>query len=156
MDTLHKNRIELIVMFLQHALDIILDNRSRNMAEKIVNGIKRLMESLFQTNKSSQRRTEKFVRDAIKCGNTETILETLPYFIMTSLTDSKTHKARFKHALPEDFNFLQDENSDMVMIPVGYGQGENVLEVGNNKTNFFYHHQPLDFVLHSMFEKCKA
>ena len=64
------------------------------------------------------------------------MLDTPPDFIIISLMDSKTHKPRSKHTLPEDFNLLQDENSDTVMIPVGYDQDGNVLEVGRNKTIF--------------------
>ena len=68
---------------------------------------------------------------------------------MTLLSDTKTQKQRSNHDPPEDFNFLQDENSNMLMIPVGYGQDDNVLEVGSNKTKIFYHDHPLelDFVL---------
>ena len=56
--------------------------------------------------------------------------------------DSKTHKPRSKYTLPGYFNLLQDENSDVVMIHVGYGQDDNVLEVGRDKTKIFYHDHP--------------
>ena len=63
---------------------------------------------------------------------------------MMSLTGSKTHKPRSKHTLLENFNLIQDENSDMVIITVGRGQYENALEVGSNKTKILYHDNPLD------------
>ena len=72
------------------------------------------------------------------------MLDAPPDFIMMSLMDSKTYKPRSKHTLAGDFNLLQDENSDMVMIPVGYGLEDNVLEVANNKTKIFYQDHPLE------------
>ena len=105
-----------------HAPAILLDNRSGNVAEQIVNDTKELMESFLWMNKIAQRRMEKLIGHAIKRGNTEIFSNTPPDFIMTSLTHRKPHTPRSKNTLTEDSNLLQDENSDMVMIPVGYGQ----------------------------------
>ena len=50
-DALHENNKELTGIFLWHTPDILLENRSRNVADQIVNGTKGLMESLFWTKK---------------------------------------------------------------------------------------------------------
>ena len=143
-------------MFLWHAPAIILDNRSGNVAEQIVNGTKGLMESLLWENKIIQRRMEKLIRCAIKCSDTEIMLDTPPDFTMMSLMDSKNHKRRSKHTLPKDFILLQDENSDMFIIPVGYGKEDNVLEVGSIKTKNVIMLILLSLFLHSLFGKFKA
>ena len=70
---------------------------------------------------------EKFIRDTIKRGDTEIILDTPPDFITMSSMDIKTHKPRSKHILHEGFYLLQYENSDMLTIPIGYRQDDNVL-----------------------------
>ena len=64
---------------------------------------------------------DKLIRDVIKRDNIEILSDTPQYCIMMSLLDRKTHKPRSKHTLPEDFNLLQEENSDIVMTNVGYG-----------------------------------
>ena len=53
-----------------HDQAIMLDNRSENVEEKIVNGTKGVMESLLWVDKIIQRRMEKFIRDAIERGKT--------------------------------------------------------------------------------------
>ena len=103
------------------ALDILLDNRSVNVVEQIVNDTKWSIGSLFWIDKSTQRRMETLVREAIKRCDIEIFLDTPSECIIMSLKDSKTHIPRSKHTLSEDFNFLQEESSDMLMIHVGYG-----------------------------------
>ena len=80
------------------------------------------MEHFLWINKSTQRRVERLIREAIKRSDTKLFLETPPVFIMVSLTDRKTHKPRSKHALPKGFNVLQLESIDMVMILTVYWQ----------------------------------
>ena len=64
---------------------------------------------------------------------------------MMSLIERKTHKPRSKRTIPEDFNLFQDESSDITMIPVGYRQEKNELQIGSNKNaKIFYHNCPLE------------
>ena len=87
---------------------------------------------------------EKFIRDSIKYGDIEIFLDASPDHIMMPLINRKTYQPRSKHSLREEFNLLQDINSYMLMIPVGYVQDDNVLEVGSNKTKIFYHDHSLE------------
>ena len=109
----------------------------------MVNGTKGLIESLFQIDESAQRIVKKLIRDAIECSE-PTFLDNPTDCITMSLKDRKTHKPRSKYTLPADFILIQDENNDMVTIPVGYEQNGNVLEVGSSKTHIFYHGHPLE------------
>ena len=88
---LHKNYKELIGIFLWHDPVILFDNLSRNEAEQIVNDTKGLMESRLWIDKSVQTRMEKLISDAIECDDTEMLLNNPLDYIMTLLTDSKTH-----------------------------------------------------------------
>ena len=63
------------------------------------------------------------IREAIGSGDTEIILDIPPDFTMTSLIDRKSHKPKSKQTLPEYFNLLHDEISDII---------------------FFYHDHPLE------------
>ena len=102
------------------------------------------MEHSIWTDKRAQRRMEKLIKDDVKHGDICLILDINPGCIMISLTCSKTHKPRSKHTLPEDFNFLQDKTSNMIVIPISYGQDKNLLIVGSNKTKIFYNDHPLE------------
>ena len=47
------------------------------------------------------------------------MLDKPPDFIIITLLDNTTQKFRSKDTVPEDFNLIQDENSNKIMIPVG-------------------------------------
>ena len=46
------------------------------------------------------------------------LLDHPPDFIIISLIDNRTHKIRSKSTIPADFNLIQDESSDKIMIPI--------------------------------------
>ena len=143
-DALCKNHEEPVGIWVWNTPAIFFENRSRNVTEQMFIGTKGLMKSLLWVHKSAQRRMEKRIRIDIKHGDRELFLDTPTDCIMMSLEDSKTHKPRSNDSLYENFNFLQDETSDLVMIPVAYRKDNNVLEVGSNKTKMFYHDHPLE------------
>ena len=99
-DNLHQKYLELAGSLVQKSLAVLLDNRSVNESEQILNGTKGLMESIHWIDKNIQRRRERMIRESIERGEAELILHIPPYFIMTSLADRKTHKTITKHALP--------------------------------------------------------
>ena len=76
-----------------------------------------------------------------KKGRSIVILETPLDYIIIMLLDNKTQKYRHKDTIPEDFNLLQDDSSNKVMILIGNISWKHI-KIG--RTNINYKDHPLE------------
>ena len=99
------------------------------------------MEGLYYKNKKEDQEAKKKINEARKKGRSTVMLETPPDYIIITLLDNKTQKFRHKDTIPEDFNLLQDDSSNKVMIQIG---NISLKQMKIERTNINYKDHPLE------------